>query len=663
MNNKNEYINALDEIKVSDNLKRRTLYKIKEKKKVKFPYKLANAMAFVLIIFCIIFISDDTKINDVVMQETEQQQNLKLPTVDNMQNLINILKNANKKDSNRYLNSNMEGNIAADSTITNKEYSKTNTQVKGIDEGDIVKTDGKYIYYISNSKLVIAEVGDNMKIVSEINYISNNEKEFNNPIELYVNNNKLILILSYETYDEGYTNFKRTTKAIEYDITKKDKIEIYREIEIEGNYITSRMANDIMYLITNKYINTAKLEEDNIELTQQYKDSTQDETSKCIPLNDVCYIPNTNDTSYLNIIAFDINTKREATIETILGAGTNVYMSNYNIYVAGIKYQNENIIEKVMRVPLKTDTLLYKFSIEKTKISYIADTEIQGSILNQFSMDEYNGNFRIATTVNEYDSENSVNNLYVLDNELNIIGRIEGLAKGEKIYSARFMGEKAYVVTFKKTDPLFVIDLSIPTEPKVLGELKIPGYSTYLHPYDDNHIIGFGEDTIIEKDYYGRDVVKTVGIKMAIYDVTDVTSPKELYSTKVGDTGTYSEVLYNHKALLFSKEKNIIAFPISITKSENVTDRTKLAFQGAIIYELDLNDGFTLKGKIAHMEVTNGYESYDYKQEIQRIIYIGDDLYTLSPATIKRADISTMNELNKLEIKIEEDNRHMLYID
>ena len=190
------------------------------------------------------------------------------------------------------------------------------------------------------------------------------------------------------------------------------------------------------------------------------------------------------------------------------------------------------------------------------------------------------------------------------------------------------------MVTFVQTDPLFVIDLSEPTNPTVLGELKIPGYSKYLHPYDETHLIGFGEDTKLVNYGYG-DIVITDGIKIALFDVTDPNNPKEMYSEKIGKRGTYSELLNNHKALLFSKEKNIIAFPVSITE-----ENYKVTFQGAIVYSLTLEKGFELKGKISN--TTSEYERYYKSNNVQRILYIKDTLYTISQNTIKAVNMNTM---------------------
>lgn len=652
MNKKNEYINAIDEIQASENLKRKTMYKIKEKKQIKFPYKLANAMTIVLVLFGIIFISDSTKITQNIEQQAADSVSMGLPTVDNIDNLIEILKE--REDIRDYYKTSFDSladmkltnSALAESAMTDtasrKEYSTTNTQVKGIDEADIVKTDGEYIYYISKNKLVIVKAGTDLKIVSEIEYI-NVENEYINPQEMYIDGNKLIMIVTkgnasrfFGCYDMLYET-GTTTKAITYDITKKEKPVVYKEFEIEGSYITSRMANHTMYLIANKYIPYNNEEIKQEDLMQKYTDSTKGE-NQYIDLAKVGYVKDYPDNSYLNIVAFDTQTKREAEINTILGAGNNVYMNGNNIYVTKTDYS--------FRTNEESKTIIYKFEINRTKIKYIAEAKVPGSIINQYSMDEYNGNFRIATTK----SSKIINNLYILNSNLEQIGKIENIAEGENIYSVRFMGDKGYVVTFKQVDPLFVIDLKEPTQPKMLGELKIPGYSTYMHPYDETHIIGFGQDTQAKGSN-----VEITGMKMAIFDVTDPTNPQELFSTKIGDIGTYSTILYNPKALLFSKEKNILAFPITINEATKTSSRSNLTFQGAIVYSIDLTNGFTEKGRIAHMEITNGYKDYDYKQEVERIIYIDNDLYTLSPGTIKRTDMNKMTEQNKVTIELKED--------
>lgn len=198
----------------------------------------------------------------------------------------------------------------------------------------------------------------------------------------------------------------------------------------------------------------------------------------------------------MTIAAFDLEKpEEEASILTYVGSGNQIYMSKDNLYVAVPNhYHGPNWMDN-------QNTELYRFSVEGTNVQFAANGSIQGYLLNQFSMDEHKGYFRVAATRGQaWDEQSpSSNHLYILDGGLNTVSSVDDLARGERIYSVRFMQDKAYVVTFKEVDPLFVFDLSNPNEPKVLGELKIPGFSNYLHPYDENHLIGFGYDTKLEK--------------------------------------------------------------------------------------------------------------------------------------------------------------------
>jgi uncharacterized secreted protein with C-terminal beta-propeller domain len=285
-------------------------------------------------------------------------------------------------------------------------------------------------------------------------------------------------------------------------------------------------------------------------------------------------------------------------------------------------------------------------------------------------MDEFNGYFRIATTKGEPWSsrENtSKNNLYVLDADLNIVGQVEDIAPGEQIYSVRFMGNRGYLVTFKTVDPLFVVDLKDPKNPKILGALKIPGYSNYLHPYDENHIIGFGKDTVeyVRKDTQGRELGRTayyLGMKIAVFDVSDVQNPIEKFTEKIGDRGTESELLSNHKALYFEKDKNLLAFPVTVMEVQNQKDPSNsnfpaygsFAFQGAYIYSLDLVNGFTLQKKVTHLNAEDYLKAGDYwyqsDKNVERILRINNILYTLSKDRIKAHNLSTFEDVADLTL-------------
>jgi uncharacterized secreted protein with C-terminal beta-propeller domain len=337
------------------------------------------------------------------------------------------------------------------------------------------------------------------------------------------------------------------------------------------------------------------------------------------------------------------------------------------LYVAVTNQKAPTFREKVgmMIAPslpssVPADTEIYRFAMKDGAVTYTGRGSVPGKILNQFSMDEYKGHVRIATTSGDMwrtDEHTSKNNVYILNDRLAITGKLEGIAPGERIYSARFLGDRAYLVTFRKVDPLFVLDLKQPTAPRILGALKIPGYSDYLHPYDENHIIGFGKDTIAEKDtaYYQ-------GMKVALFDVTNVAKPVEMFKTIIGDRGTDSELLRNHKALLFSKEKQLLSFPVTIMQHHQSPTGPKagweygtFAFQGALVYRLDLQTGFTLRGRITHLseedkkQAGNGW--YESDKNVERILYIGDTLYTVSKGYVQAHRLTTLRMVRSMPLK------------
>lgn len=662
---KKDYVDAIDEIKVDRSLKTKTLNKITARKKSKKVSLLATSIIVFVIAISIVIPMNNNRNKTTPIQVIEDNNGL--PKVENFENFYNIIKNAKSEDlifEETLLDSTINSSDVSASekleTENKADYSDTNVQVEGVDEADIVKTDGTYIYYISTNKIVIvnAEDSSNLKIVSEVEYAEDNFY----PSELYIYENKLVAIgqkhnNSYErliAVDSIYpTGNNTTTIAKVYNLDKISKPKLEREVEIDGNYLSSRMINDNLYFITNKYLysylirnkNLSELDENEFKPT--YRDTVINDEKNHIEYNDIYYFPESEDTSYLNVVGFNVNNNQEANIDTYLGAGTDIYSSQNNLYITRVKYEYKDTKVHGYYNNYDVNTYIYKFKLEDSKATYVNAGSVPGKVLNQFSMDEKDEYFRIATTDSDnWNSETNTNNLYVLNENLEIVGRLEDLAKGEKIYSVRFMGNRAYMVTFVETDPLFVIDLVNPREPTVLGELKIPGYSKYLHPYDETHIIGFGENT--RTNEFGG--VVTDGMKMALFDVSNPTKPNELYSVDIGEKGTYSEILNNHKALLFSKEKNIIAFPIYISEEAGLY-RTNLKFQGAIVYGLDLENGFNLRGMIAHQQIEDGYIDYDYTKTVERIIYINDSLYTLSEGLIKSTNMDTMEEQDILEIE------------
>ena len=358
-------------------------------------------------------------------------------------------------------------------------------------------------------------------------------------------------------------------------------------------------------------------------------------------------------------------------VQTYLGSGQNVYASAENLYIAVTRFEAAQSEPNKLKLPDygAMSTAIYKFALHPTSVVFMAEGKVPGTIVNQFSMDEFDGDFRIATTTEQVwgSSSPSQNHLFVLDDALLEKGKINDIAPGERIYSVRFMGKRAFMVTFRTVDPLFVIDVANPASPKILGALKIPGYSDYLHPYDEHHLIGFGKDTVevSQKDSKGN-VINTnayyLGMKVALFDVTDVQNPKELHKVIIGDRGTGSELLYNHKALLFSKEKDLLAFPVELYELNEQTktnresefpDYGTFTYQGAYIYKLDTKRGFQLQGRITHMsdeELKKAGNWYAGEKSVRRILYIGDTLYTISDAALKANALSDLSERGSLNI-------------
>ncbi|MFC1810277.1 beta-propeller domain-containing protein [Patescibacteria group bacterium] len=552
-----------------------------------------------------------------------------------------------------------------------QEFSTTNVQVEGVDEADFVKTDGEFIYIIKDNKIRVVRAYH----PNEMEELSALEFEDANfwPTNMYVDGDRLVVIgNSYYSYpypmrDEPmleiashpYYGGGRTVVYI-FDISDKTNIQEFRKMTFEGDYSQSRKVGEMVYVVLNRYAFMPYADvEDPIEILPQYLDTNDEVAQPLVDCTDIKHIPIIEDPNYLIVVGIPVDdADAEIVHEVVLGRSDNIYASTENLYVASANWywrsDNEN-------------TNLYKFSLGRDGIEYQSKGKAPGHILNQFSMDEYDDHFRIATTRGFSWDGTSDNNVYVLDSDMNMVGKLEGLAPGETIYSTRFIGKRLYMVTFKKIDPFFVIDMGNHSFPEVLGKLKIPGFSDYLHPYDENHVLGFGKETVDpdELEAAGRtiDFAWFQGMKMGLFDVTDVENPVEKFKVVIGDRGTESPLLYDHKALLFDRGKNIIAFPVKIAElPEEVKDPDMpsntygdFVFQGAHVYGLDLVNGFDLKAEISHYSETEvadkaGYYWYGPK-DIERVLYIGDFLYTVSKGMVKANDMTSgYSEANSVEV-------------
>ncbi len=564
-------------------------------------------------------------------------------------------------------------------TQPTKEYSTTNIQVENVDEADITKTDGDYIYSLSEEKVIITDVRDEnqIKIASEI---EQNDSDII-PIDLILYKNKLVVI-SEEIKSSApyyYKNYNNITFVSIYDISDKENPKEVKNYQLEQTYYTSRCIDGKLYVISSGY-----LKEENDEIvTYYYEDGEQIDPG----YKNIKRIKDLNTDAQTILSMLDLNNINEKVkVNSYLMDVENAYVSENNIYLLDEKYEGgDSYTPEISSIfgfkgilgafdyeedeDSGTYTHIYKFNLlEDGSIKYDKKAKEKGETINQFSIDEYAGNLRMAL----YDSEGS--RVVIFNNEMEKIGETEALAEGERMYSSRFLGNKAYLVTYKTIDPLFVIDLSNPERPEVLGDLKIPGYSTYLHPYDENHLIGIGMQTEerVNRDSSGR-VMSTsaviTGMKMALFDVTDVNNPVQISETVIGDRRTTSAILTNHKALLFSKEKQLLAIPVNnytedfeIENSSDEYDSIVSSYtnynkqyvsEGYFVYNINLTDGFTLKGTITH-EKTKSNKFYYNVSRLLRGLYIDDNLYTVSEDYVKVNRLEDLQEISQLKIKEDE---------
>jgi len=633
--------------------------------------------------------------------------------------------------------------------LASSDYSVTNNQVAGVDEADIVKSDGSYLYVRSGSKIDIlaAYPPEQAQVLSSL--------AFNNPpVGLFVYGNRMLVIgrqeplirpLIYNTtniaapgIDQSLPVYPPQSQGVSvavYDTSDKSSPQLLDSFSVTGaSYVASRMIGGYVYLIVNTPLDLGQ-PQDSVRLPEIIEGNGSVTT---LPASAIQYFDLPYPSyQYTMVEAYNLDAATRKTGVFLTGATQQVFASAQNIYLASPapvdplpllqKYlgqltpllpdslanqlndesaSQEQKLQQLAEVlsmgnstgpgnqaeiaqivssmqhdvaVAEDQTLVQKIRISGYDAAFQAEVDVPGQVLNQYSMDEQDDYFRVATTTGDQEqSANSSNNIFVYGPELQLVGQLTGLAPGEHIYSARFIGQRAYLVTFQQIDPFFVVDLSDPTSPKVLGDLNIPGFSDYLQPYDENHIIGIGKDTTPNPQENG--MARPTGLKIALFDVTNPQQPKEL-SRYVLPDGSDSQALYDPKALLFSLSKNLLALPVS---SPNNVGQYYSYWQGAYVFNVSLDQGIVLKGTIEHPapnpspaggQVMIGGGSgggggiisapstlpmngqfipvrVPFRQDgyVQRILYINDVLYTVSDSLVKLNDINSLAELKAINL-------------
>ena len=585
----------------------------------------------------------------------------------------------------------------ADTAATPVSHSDTNIQVAGVDESDSVKVaDDGYIYQIHNNQIRVIK-GFPIVELSETATIKFADENFY-PTGIYVQNGKLVVLGSTwkmlntpqvqpvvsskmampigGIWWGGYIPQTSQTRAFIFDMSDHANPKSVRDVAIDGDYLDSRRIGDVLYFVARTYpryymmgsnVKNAFLMK-TTEMLPTIIDTKKGKTAtRTMSVTDLSYLPDFVEPDYVVVASLNLqNPDKALTTKAYLGAGELVYSSLNNLYLSASKYNFDNSTANAIPQDI-VSTQIYKFNIDKGAVNFAAVGQVPGTALNRFSMDEHGDYFRIATTTQNWanGTNTSTNALFVLDKTMQTVGELENLAQGERIYSTRFMGNRCYIVTFKQVDPLFAIDLSVPEKPFVAGELKIPGYSEYLHPYDENHLIGFGHDATTYNYGHG-DVSIPLGLKMALFDVSDMNSPKELYSVKIGDKGTNTPLTYDAKALYWDAEKKLFGFPVDLhelpkgSDSANPSVYGNSVWQGAYIYEVTPEKGFNLKAKLSQIPADVSPVKYEYGSYwdfdatnlfVDRILRIENNLYTLSNNQLNIYDLENFNKIESLAFK------------
>lgn len=505
--------------------------------------------------------------------------------------------------------SSMEMSVTSDGTNGNvDDFSQTNTRDSEVDEADVAITDGRYLYVVTDEGDGVGVVDTKGGKLQEITTIK--PEDCRGISEIYVQNERLIILCRRSTDDKDNIEHRNAMATVIYDISEIDKPRLLNTFTQSGTYYTSRLYGDYLYVFSEFYVST-------VQGKDNYETYVPNVNGEILPCNRIC-IPDTDRANrYTVIVSINIKEAKETKDEmAILSDDSLCYVSTSHIYMCDPMYNDQG--EKT--------TSIRKISYQDGELEGAAKVEVKGYLKDSFCLDEYKGYLRMVVTCSGgakggYDttSNANTNSVYVLDENLEMTGEISGLAEDERVYSARFMGDTGYFVTFRETDPLFTVDLSNPKEPKIIGALKIPGFSEYLHPYGDGLLLGIG----MEVDDKG---VVASEVKLSMFDISDPADVKEI-DKHVIEGAYYSTAFENYKSVTIDAERNMIGFS------------AQGAYQTYYLYEYEKGEGFT-----CNMEegVTNDYNT--------RGIYIGDIFYLITGSYIESYSLENYERIDYIAI-------------
>jgi len=612
---------------------------------------------------------------------TPDTTNTDIVDIQSSADIMSIFEDFNSKFDNNYYRTNWFGDGMLEMAPTSDavdfdasqeddqgsdDHSEVNNQVDGVDEMDNVITDGLYIFSIYGNEVqvskawTLAQGSDALELLHTFTYDNNygcDETSFY-PMGLYEDEDNLIVVGSATTYicadpedkdysdgEEpiyydywwGYYDYQQETKVIVYS---KADFEVEDEYAVKGNFIGTRKIGNDLYVVTSQYIPFNRYDtetEVDVEYYLPYYKVNDEQT--VVAYEDILYVNGTSPNAFTSFYAIDLENK-DIEMEVILGdSGYNLYVSQNNMYLVGNIYYFWPVasVLDVEEPVYEQKTAIMRVSIANSTVAFDGVGYVDGTVENQFSMDEYQGHLRITTTVGWWGDV--VNYLWVLNDDLKIVGQVGGRdlpqnktlgEPGERIRSTRFDGDYAYVVTFLQTDPFYVINLSDPENPFIEGSLKITGFSEHLQVLDDNHVLGIGFET--------NATGGTIGLKFNIYDVSDKANPVEAFEEPTvflyEEYGYgYTSAIWNHKDLLVNLDKGILSMPFS-THGWNDAEDYWTYNSGVLLFDLSIEEGIGDYDFIVH-EQNARFDCYVYKS-----LFIKDQFYTISNKYIKVAPIN-----------------------
>ena len=628
-------------------------------------------MIGMMILFATIMMSCNLSSKKIVYN----QEDLGLASIQDYQNLKNLVKDSRDKYQS-YLSSfypsgsrtedmfqTPEATTDAKSTET---YSKTNVQVPGVDEGDIIKTDGNRIYRIRYNSLQVIDIlenGNMSVILDETMDAVNFDTNYTYYSDIYLTDQYLVVIGQRYTYytmrlddteiktDASETDEKvpdwywfgvAQTVMMIYDI---ETLELSDTILVSGNLLTTRLIDDSLYVMSTQYVVID-------DVTDPRPIFKQGETIIMPSYDEIKFIPDELLDTYTIIVQIKLEDSVELLYDIYLGSSSygQIYVSKQSILFATYQQSYDAITKTFV---LQGKLISYMFNPDGSVV-YGGAGNFKGYVINQFALDEYQDTYRMVTTDGWGDS--TINRLYVFERQLIDGKRVlvqlalidEGLGKPrESVRSARFNGHIATIVTAEITDPFYTVDLTDPRNPIIKGELEISGYSTYNHPWGEHYVFNYGYET--------NESGAITGLKLYLADISDLENPVEVGAPLIllneQNGWSYSEALYNHKAILIGEELGIVGFAIS---QYVWTDFEYFYLNHYIIFRIDPNSDtpITIEKTISHIDIyqtyrsdyqTRGYYGYDFG--VERAVYVGDYLYVISGAAITSHNMKNQYQL------------------